>query len=330
MKEVMNVVAAAPAGVPAAGVGRAGHAPALPGRCSRRATGCWSWRPRSKACMGDTLDGVSIGPHQGRDADGRRLRSDAPADAGPRDRSPGRSQPLPDRIDTGRRFGAMRRSTALLCAACIAPLPRFLLRAPLLPVATLWRGPRALLRHPLGRDAVAAGEPVAGARDGRRPQGSRARALRPARRLPAHAARPAGGRVHGDARGSDGGRDGRTGRAPRAELGPHRSVRARAAGRSRAARANAAARRSVGAARRRRRPLARPRHGGGARRSARAERRPDRPARRSVRRSPRGGAGRAAARHPGGGASSGRPGTTCAPPRARTSKTNRTTSTSCC
>jgi len=39
------------------------------------------------------------------------------------------------------------------------PLPRFLLRAPLLPVATVWRGPRALLRHELGPDAVRLASP---------------------------------------------------------------------------------------------------------------------------------------------------------------------------
>jgi thiopeptide-type bacteriocin biosynthesis protein len=39
------------------------------------------------------------------------------------------------------------------------PLPRFLLRAPLLPVATVWRGARALLRQPLGPDAVRLASP---------------------------------------------------------------------------------------------------------------------------------------------------------------------------
>jgi len=39
------------------------------------------------------------------------------------------------------------------------PLPRFLLRAPLLPVSALWRGPRALLRHRLGADAVRLASP---------------------------------------------------------------------------------------------------------------------------------------------------------------------------
>jgi len=39
------------------------------------------------------------------------------------------------------------------------PLPRFLLRAPLLPVSAVWRGPRALLRHPLGASAVQLASP---------------------------------------------------------------------------------------------------------------------------------------------------------------------------
>ncbi len=39
------------------------------------------------------------------------------------------------------------------------PLPRFLLRAPLLPAAALTRGARALLRHPLGRTAVELASP---------------------------------------------------------------------------------------------------------------------------------------------------------------------------
>jgi thiopeptide-type bacteriocin biosynthesis protein len=39
------------------------------------------------------------------------------------------------------------------------PLSRFLLRAPLLPVSALWRGPRALLRHRLGADAVRLASP---------------------------------------------------------------------------------------------------------------------------------------------------------------------------
>jgi len=39
------------------------------------------------------------------------------------------------------------------------PLPRFLLRAPLLPAAALTRGARALLRHPLGRMAVELASP---------------------------------------------------------------------------------------------------------------------------------------------------------------------------
>jgi len=39
------------------------------------------------------------------------------------------------------------------------PLPRVLLRAPLLPASALWRGPRALLRHPLGSDAVQLASP---------------------------------------------------------------------------------------------------------------------------------------------------------------------------
>jgi thiopeptide-type bacteriocin biosynthesis protein len=49
------------------------------------------------------------------------------------------------------------------------PLPRFLLRAPLLPVSALWRGPRALLRHRLGADAVR----LASASLARAPAGSR-------------------------------------------------------------------------------------------------------------------------------------------------------------
>ncbi len=39
------------------------------------------------------------------------------------------------------------------------PLSRFLLRAPLLPAAALGRGPRALLKHPLGRQAIALASP---------------------------------------------------------------------------------------------------------------------------------------------------------------------------
>jgi len=39
------------------------------------------------------------------------------------------------------------------------PLPRFLLRAPLLPASALWRGTRALTRHPLGAQAVALASP---------------------------------------------------------------------------------------------------------------------------------------------------------------------------
>jgi thiopeptide-type bacteriocin biosynthesis protein len=39
------------------------------------------------------------------------------------------------------------------------PLPRFLLRAPLLPASALWRGPRALLRNRLGADAVRLASP---------------------------------------------------------------------------------------------------------------------------------------------------------------------------
>ena len=80
------------------------------------------------------------------------------------------------------------------------PLPRFLLRAPLLPVAAVWRGPRALLRHALGPDAVRLASPslaraTAGARKDRALE-------RYARRA---AFRPTphgllGGRVHGDAR----------------------------------------------------------------------------------------------------------------------------------
>ena len=39
------------------------------------------------------------------------------------------------------------------------PLPRFLLRAPLLPVSALWRGTRPLLRHRLGGDAIRLASP---------------------------------------------------------------------------------------------------------------------------------------------------------------------------
>ena len=39
------------------------------------------------------------------------------------------------------------------------PLPRFLLRAPLLPVSAVWRGARALLRHRMGADAVQLASP---------------------------------------------------------------------------------------------------------------------------------------------------------------------------
>jgi thiopeptide-type bacteriocin biosynthesis protein len=39
------------------------------------------------------------------------------------------------------------------------PLSRFLLRAPLLPIRAVWRGPRALLRDPLGADAIALASP---------------------------------------------------------------------------------------------------------------------------------------------------------------------------
>jgi len=39
------------------------------------------------------------------------------------------------------------------------PLPRFLLRAPLLPASAVWRGARALLRAPLGTDAVQLASP---------------------------------------------------------------------------------------------------------------------------------------------------------------------------
>jgi len=39
------------------------------------------------------------------------------------------------------------------------PLPRFLLRAPLLPARDVWRGPRALLRHRLGGDAIRLASP---------------------------------------------------------------------------------------------------------------------------------------------------------------------------
>jgi len=39
------------------------------------------------------------------------------------------------------------------------PLSRFLLRAPLLPVAAVWRGPRALAAHPLGADAIRLASP---------------------------------------------------------------------------------------------------------------------------------------------------------------------------
>jgi thiopeptide-type bacteriocin biosynthesis protein len=39
------------------------------------------------------------------------------------------------------------------------PLPRFLLRAPLLPVSSLWRGTRALLRNRLGADAIRLASP---------------------------------------------------------------------------------------------------------------------------------------------------------------------------
>ena len=252
-----------------------------------------------EGCMGDTLDGVSMG----------RIKEETPTDAvfdptrppspSARHRPPRRSQPLPL---TARRCRGRSVGDCVTLRACIAPCPASCCARRCCRWRRCGAGPRALLRHALGPDAVRLASPslaraTAGARKDRALERVRA-----ARRLPAHAARPAGGRVHGDARGSDGDRDGRTGRAPRAELGTHRSVRARPARRSRAARAHAAARRSVGAARRRRRPLAGSRHGGGARRSARAERRPDRPARRSVRRSPRGGAGRAAARHPGGGA----------------------------
>jgi hypothetical protein len=39
------------------------------------------------------------------------------------------------------------------------PLPRFLLRAPLLPAAALWRGAKALSRHALGAPAIALASP---------------------------------------------------------------------------------------------------------------------------------------------------------------------------
>src|SRR5262245_46194454 len=40
------------------------------------------------------------------------------------------------------------------------PLPRVLLRAPLMPVRSLWRGARALARNRLGRDAVQLASPA--------------------------------------------------------------------------------------------------------------------------------------------------------------------------
>src|SRR5262249_33598650 len=49
------------------------------------------------------------------------------------------------------------------------PLPRFLLRAPLLPARAVWRGARALASHPLGADAVRlASASLAGAQAGPR------------------------------------------------------------------------------------------------------------------------------------------------------------------
>jgi thiopeptide-type bacteriocin biosynthesis protein len=39
------------------------------------------------------------------------------------------------------------------------PLPRFLLRAPLLPARAVWRGPRALTAHPFGADAIRLASP---------------------------------------------------------------------------------------------------------------------------------------------------------------------------
>jgi thiopeptide-type bacteriocin biosynthesis protein len=39
------------------------------------------------------------------------------------------------------------------------PLPRFLLRAPLLPARAVWRGPRALSAHPFGADAIRLASP---------------------------------------------------------------------------------------------------------------------------------------------------------------------------
>ena len=49
------------------------------------------------------------------------------------------------------------------------PLPRFLLRAPLLPARAVWRGPRTLAAHPLGADAVRLASPSLA----RAPAGSR-------------------------------------------------------------------------------------------------------------------------------------------------------------
>ena len=175
------------------------------------------------------------------------------------------------------------------------PLPRFLLRAPLLPAAALGRGARALLRHRAGARRRRARQPVAGGAQAGAAAGSGARALRAARRVPAHAARLARGRVHGDARGADRGRDRRAGRRLTPSWARIEALARAAARRPGAARAHAAARRAVGVARRQRRPLAR--------------------ARRSVRRGARGGARRAAARHPRRRRSAGRRGPTCARPR---------------
>ena len=124
-----------------------------------------------------------------------------------------------------RRVDTLARPQRVVARACRRVL---CCAAPLLPASCPASAPLAAARAAAARRRAGAAplrplaiarQPVAGARAGRRAAGPRAGAVRAARGVPGHAARPARGRVHGDAGGPDGDRDGHPGRAPRARAG---------------------------------------------------------------------------------------------------------------
>ena len=190
--------------------------------------------------MGDNLD-ARHGRANSRRAGRRPTSTTRPA----RRRRSERSIARPRRAPYNCQRGPPSRLGRGNLPAVYRPLSRFLLRAPLLPVASLARAARALSRTTRSAQRRS---PSPARRSRERQAGPRARrravaALRAAGGVSRHAERPPGRRLRGRARRRDRRRDRNARRAPRAELGAGRRARPSAArGSRRSATASACAR----------------------------------------------------------------------------------------